>query len=268
MPTAWLANHNATHNLSWDNVQWSQATSLALPPQALGAPSEAYGLMPLTIQPSTAGSWVGRRAQGSPVNCDDAQLCIHSGGTHTECVAHISDRPRTISEVAPLQLLRAVLLDLPPRVDVHGGVYVHASDLRHAWAKTLAMTPGLPPPNAVVIRSRAASETPHQVWSGTNPPYFQPEALTFLVEAGVQHLVTDLPSLDPESDGGLLLSHHAFFGEAPRVSGRDQTATITELAWIPASLTPGIGLLRLDVLAWDSDAAPSRPVYYPIIPNG
>lgn len=268
MPTAWFTQNSASTHLSWDSVQWEQATSLALPPQPGGGVTEAYGLSPLTIQPSKAGGWVGRRAQGSPVNCDDAQLCIHSGGTHTECVAHISDHALTIAEVAPLQLLRAMMIEIPPQANTQGDLTIHADALHAAWTEALAPHRGLPNPNAVIIRSRAASEPPHHVWSGTNPAYFQPEALRFLVEAGVEHLVTDLPSLDPESDGGALVAHHAFFGEAPAAPGRALSATVTELAWVPASLSPGIGLLRLDVLAWASDAAPSRPIYYPIVSAG
>jgi hypothetical protein len=39
---------------------------------------------------------------------------------------------------------------------------------------------------------------------------------------------------------------------------------VTELAWVPDSVPDGLYLLDLQVPAFASDAAPSRPVLYPV----
>ena len=39
------------------------------------------------------------------------------------------------------------------------------------------------------------------IYSGSNPTYFEPEAIALLVNAGIKHLLTDLPSVDREEDG-------------------------------------------------------------------
>lgn len=265
MPLLWFGDsEHPSAPFQWHDVQWQQATSLALPAKSNGNTTAAYGLMPLRITPSQAGSWIGRRSEGSSVNCDDAQLCIHSGGTHTECAAHISDQSFGIADIAPLRLLRCVLLDVAPE-STPAGFAVLRGSLQRAWEHVLSEPSKRPAPQAIIVRSRRPSEVPHRNWSGSQPPYFSPEAMEFLVEQGIEHLVTDLPSLDPEVDGGALRAHRAFFGLAPLHTARIHAATVTELAWIPESLRPGVGLLRLDVMAWNSDAAPSRPIFYPIL---
>ena len=98
-------------------------------------------------------------------------------------------------------------------------------------------------------------------YSGQNPAYLDSGAVQFLVENGCKHLVLDLPSVDRESDEGRLLGHKAFwtFPENPRME-----CTITELAYIPTDVKDGLFLLNLQVAPFENDAAPSRPVLYPL----
>jgi len=44
----------------------------------------------------------------------------------------------------------------------------------------------------------------------------------------------------------------------------DYTRTITELIYVPNSVTDGEYLLELQVAAFENDASPSRPVLYNI----
>lgn len=253
--------------IPWDCVRWSDAEHLALPAPQPGEFTDAYGLSPLELTPSRVGDWVGSRNQGASVNAYDAQLSIHGAGTHTECAAHVSDLPLSIADVAPLGLLVARLIDVAP-AQVGDDQVITRKHLRDAWNSGDTTTADTPAPVAVIIRSRPLDSAPHRRWSGTHPPYFAPDALQFLVSHGIEHLVTDLPSVDPERDGGKLLAHRQFFGFEGADRERAQRATITELAWIPASLSPGLGVLRLDVLAWPTDAAPSRPIFYPLSVRG
>lgn len=227
-----------------------------------GARPRAYGLQPLTLSPSTSGSWVGSRAQGASVNCDDAQLSIHAAGTHTECVAHVSDLPVTIAEVAPLTLLRAMLVTLIPEQTAKGDRVISAQALETALSALEGRTI-----DALIVRTLPQDQDALRDWSGTNPPFFAREAMIALAQREILHLITDLPSVDQEVDGGLLVGHRAFFGLWPKgAPERPYRATITELAVIPPELDDGFGVLRLDVMAWPSDAAPSRPIFYPLAP--
>jgi hypothetical protein len=77
-----------------------------------------------------------------------------------------------------------------------------------------------------------------------------------LVDHGINHLLIDLPSIDPEVDGGALAAHRALWAE-----GGDHR-TITELIRVPEALPDGLYLLNLQVAPFENDAAPSRPVVF------
>jgi hypothetical protein len=92
--------------------------------------------------------------------------------------------------------------------------------------------------------------------------------MEWIVERGVSSLVVDLPSLDRAIDGGALAAHRIYwglpFGERdPRLAARSR-ALVTELAYVPPAVPDGLYLLDLHVPAFGADAAPSRPVLYPI----
>jgi arylformamidase len=151
---------------------------------------------------------------------------------------------------------------------------------------------------ALIIRSRpgttlAAAQSLDQ--SGANPPYLAPSAMRWALARGARHLLTDLPSADKEEDGGALLAHRAWWGLPPRDSVMDASIaatrplcsrTITELCFVPgppvleapaagyaatvevgATRTPvadGPYLLSLQVAPIALDAAPSRPLLFPL----
>ncbi len=86
-------------------------------------------------------------------------------------------------------------------------------------------------------------------------------------EHDIHHVVVDTPSLDRLDDGGALSAHRAFFGlelGQTRLQGHKPRRTITELSLIPDAVADGPALLLLEVAPFESDAAPSRPVLFPL----
>ena len=98
-------------------------------------------------------------------------------------------------------------------------------------------------------------------YSGSNPAYLSEDAAAWMAEAGVNHLLLDLPSVDREDDGGKLLAHHAFW-KYPFDTRRN--ATITELIFVQDSIPDGTYLLNLQIASFENDASPSKPVLYKI----
>jgi hypothetical protein len=90
----------------------------------------------------------------------------------------------------------------------------------------------------------------------------------WIVARDVASLVVDLPSLDRADDGGTLAAHRVFWGLPPGARDARQAqrgrALVTELAYVPESAPDGLYLLELHVPAFGADAAPSRPVLYPV----
>jgi hypothetical protein len=82
-----------------------------------------------------------------------------------------------------------------------------------------------------------------------------------LAENGVQHLLTDLPSVDREEDAGAMAAHKAFwqYPHSPRLQ-----ATISEMVFVPNEAKDGLYFLNLQIASFESDASPSKPILYPL----
>jgi hypothetical protein len=79
---------------------------------------------------------------------------------------------------------------------------------------------------------------------------------------GFKHVLTDLPSIDKESDEGRLAAHKNWFlvnGNAPL------DRTITELIYVPNSIADGNYVLNIQVPKIETDAVPSRILVYPCV---
>ncbi|MDP4629991.1 MAG: cyclase family protein [Flavobacteriales bacterium] len=113
---------------------------------------------------------------------------------------------------------------------------------------------------ALIIRTKPNdhSKTKRQ-YSGTNFPYLTIGAMQRIVDAGVQHLLVDLPSVDREEDGGALAAHHLFWNVPAEPNFQK---TITELIYVPNEISDGNYILNLQVSNFANDAAPSRPMLF------
>lgn len=220
----------------------------------------AFFIAPAEFAPIRVGDFVGAVAEGGSANCEVLTLCAHGNGTHTECVGHITEERVVLGDV-----LREFWFDAQVvTVDIGSVGFVRLADVK-SW-KLLGT-------KALVVRSIPNDiEKKKQVWSGNQAPYFEPSALAFLREAGIIHLLTDFPSVDPEEDEGKLSAHHEWWGVPQRMMGGNVSrlgaahprlgATITELIYVPVSVADGLYLLNLQVPNLCTDAVPSRPVLY------
>lgn len=212
---------------------------LSIPLEFDGRQPNAFGLPPATAQTVVA------TAEGGPVNCVTVTLNPHGNGTHTECAAHVFSTQRSVATEAPLAPVGACLLT----VSAEDGA-VQAEALEAALIAVPAEFRG-----AVVLRTGVRD--PWANHTGANPTWLHPDAARVLRKYEVQHLLVDVPSVDPEDDGGAVLAHKIFFECA------DQRRTITEMVRIGAA-PDGLYVLALQVPAFIQDAAPSRPVLFPV----
>ena len=216
----------------------------------------------------------GTVERGGSCNCEQITLIPHCNGTHTECAGHVTRERLDAWRVAPAGLLPAVLLSVMPEppgdegsdpVPQPGDRLITHRALTQAWPASVPFTP-----HAVVIRTLPNSPEKRACdYTGEVPPYLSQEAAMLLVGRGVLHLVVDVPSIDRTHDAGRLTAHRLFFGlprGAVRLAAASRaSATITELAFIPDSITDGAYLLELQVPALSGDAVPSRPLLYVVM---
>ena len=113
---------------------------------------------------------------------------------------------------------------------------------------------------ALIIRTKPNDHSKVQrQYSGTNFPYLTLGAMQRIVDAGAQHLLIDLPSVDREEDGGALAAHHLFWNVPAEPNFQK---TITELIYVPNEIADGMYVLNLQVSNFANDAAPSRPMLF------
>lgn len=249
---------------------------LAIPLQFAGAQPSFFAAEPARAAPLRAGGFTGDVRLGASCNCGVYTLAPHCHGTHTECAAHVTMGGEHIAALTPVSPSLTVLLSVRPVAlgSASDADAVHASASDPVITRELlaaAAAPWLADPwVALVIRTLPNDPSKLQrVYAGPCPaPYFLPDAMEWIVERGVSSLVVDLPSLDRAEDGGALAAHRIYWGlpfdeRDPQLAARGR-ALVTELAYVPPAVPDGLYMLDLHVPAFGADAAPSRPVLYPI----
>jgi arylformamidase len=118
----------------------------------------------------------------------------------------------------------------------------------------------------VIIRTSPNSENKKsRDYMKETPSFFSIEAMEYLVSLGIQHLLLDTPSVDRLFDDGHLSAHNIFWETKGKAFNLNtQNKTITEMIFAPDYLEDGAYLLNLQIPAFVSDAAPSRPILYKI----
>lgn len=237
---------------------WSADTingiDLSNPVSRDGQGVEAYYIPPASFTPFKAGDFVGSIELGGSCNCESIAFCAHGNGTHTENASHVMINVDPISQMPWTGLMMARLISIEPVAMPSGDLCIQYSQLVDRLNE-LSET-------ALIVRTLPNnSSKKERHFSGSNPPYFEAEALQYVKEKGVLHLLFDMPSVDREEDGGIMAAHKHFFTDQ---SGARLGATITELIFVPEQAEDGIYLLNLQIPSMQTDAVPSRPIIYPI----
>lgn len=237
-----------------DYIETSEGIDVSIPMGGTAADAKAWYVNSPVIEPVRANGFVGSVAEGGSVNFRNIFFNPHGNGTHTECLGHITKEVYSINEHLKEFIVEALLVSVTPETIENGDHVITKELLKNAIGNKTA--------SALLIRT--LPNTPSKLtndYSSTNPAYMDVRCVDVLNEAGIEHLLLDLPSVDRESDNGVLAMHHAFWQvpEDPQFH-----KTITELIFVPDTVLDGNYLLSLQVAPFENDASPSRPVLYPI----
>jgi kynurenine formamidase len=202
--------------------------------------------------PVIAGDFIGSTTKGGPLNFLNVRLNPHGNGTHTECVGHIAKEPYSINKSLNNFHFVAKLVSIYPMRDVNNDRVIMKKQVEEVLQKEEF--------EALIIRTMPNDELKLRTnYSGSNPPYVHHEAIAYLVECGVKHLLIDLPSVDREEDEGKLLAHKAFWQYPDKVR---KNCTISELIFVENEIKNGIYLLNIQIASFEIDVSPSKPVLY------
>jgi arylformamidase len=244
------------------SVDLAEAKPISVAIDAAQPGPRCFYAPPFRIEPVIADGFVGDIAAGGLVNFKNIFINPHGNGTHTECVGHILDGPYTIHECLTRAHFLAVVLSVTPTLTDNGDQMITGTLLEECWQKTVHGTTSPPPLEALIVRTLPnGPEKKRMDYSGTNPPFFTAEAMHWIGRKQIDHLLTDLPSVDREEDDGLLLAHKAFWGVPDSVQLHK---TITELIFVDNSVEDGIYLCTIQIAPFQLDVSPSRICVYSI----
>ena len=237
-------------------IDTSEPIDLAIPLVNSEENPTAWYVNAPVFDPVMTENYTGSIKEGGSVNFRNILFNPHGHGTHTECLGHITKQVHSVNQVLTTYFFDAELVSVLPRRivqktgDIDFVITADQVDLSNFDGK------------ALLIRTlpNNASKTRRQ-YSSSNPPYLDVACVKKFIQAGVEHLLIDLPSVDRESDEGKLVFHHAFW-EVPENPNFNRT--ITELIYVDNSIEDGQYILNLQMAAFNNDAAPSRPVLYRI----
>ncbi len=240
-----------------------------------GPQPNAFGVALATAQPYGTPPYIGDVQQGGSCNYEQYTLVPHCNGTHTECVGHLTQERIHVNAVLkePIHLARLVTVwpelasstreGTDPAPQPNDQLITRAM-LAAAWGKEEV------DPTAIVIRTQPNGEYKRSAdYPGGNtaqPPYFTREAMQWLVDKNVQHLLVDTPSVDRLSDEGRLTTHRTWWGlpagSQHYTDAKRPEATITEFIFVPDAVADGLYVVHIQIPSFSSDAAPSRIFLY------
>lgn len=222
--------------------------------------------------------FIGDTEQGGSCNVNELSLNPHCNGTHTETIRHICDQESPLSlpisaiEIPPL--MPCALITITPENGIKSGEeYTPALQANDLLITRNLLASKLAPFSNAQLQSVAIRTLPNNaekcvaVYSKDNQPaFFSREAIHYLNERGVQHLLVDIPSIDRLHDDGLLTCHHLFWqvieSQHQPTTNSLVNKTITEMAYFEEQIGDGFYFINLQIPAFVNDAAPSRPVLY------
>lgn len=257
-----------------------QSFDISIPLDFNGPQPNHFGAPRARAVPLEAGEFVGDTRQGGSCNCETLVLTPHCNGTHTECIGHVTGERISVADQARDALLGAAVLSTGlvsaescgERADPMpqpGDQLVTAAELERAAAR-LGGGVALAGVRALVLRTlpNDAEKASRDYGESPTPAFLTLDAIRWIVELGVRHLLVDLPSVDRSHDQGRLSAHRVFWGLAPGAtegaSASRPDATITEMVFVTDTVADGLYALSLQIAPFVTDAAPSRPLLFPL----
>ncbi|MEZ4846612.1 MAG: cyclase family protein [Bdellovibrionota bacterium] len=247
-----LEIHNAPGTIQFDSTQ---GIDLSIP-ISFNTPVRAFNTGAPSRKSYEVDSYIGSVERGGSSNCDVVEFIPHCHGTHTECIGHITHKKTNVRDALEenIFLAKLVTIDCTLNMEITSSAIAQVGDLSGATALIIRTLP-----NDISKKTKSYSDA---------APYFSAEAIDWISRKEVSHLLFDSPSIDPMWDEGKMLAHRRFWNVEP---GQTQPSiashmhkTVTELLFIPSHVKDGFYVLDLQVSNFELDAAPSRPMIYPI----
>ena len=250
-------------------VDFSKGIDISIPMLFNSKQPNTYDVNKATSKPYKDGQFIGDTRKGGPCNFETYNLTPHCNGTHTECIGHITKERISILQALQQEMIVSQLISI--EVEKSNENYIpklNPEDLV-ITKKQLKLKMKNIDSNflqALIIRTLPNSERKKERNYMKEPsPFFSIEAMKYIINLGVKHLLVDTPSVDRLFDDGILSAHNIFWQTKDKnlnINALDKT--ITEMIFVPDNIKDGKYLLNLQFAPFVADAAPSRPILYKI----
>jgi kynurenine formamidase len=236
-------------------VDFSAGHSIAIPLDPHGAQPSFFTDQPATATPLESGDFFGKVAGGGSCNAEVLSFTPHCHGTHTECMGHITHDAGVVQEMIYPGPVVALLVSLAgdPGQSINRDRVETAVNLgcEALVIRTL--------PNNAEKCSRNYADQPAY-------PVLPREAMLWLSNLSLKHLLIDTPSIDAADDGGVLANHRTWWlpQKPPNRILDPARRSITEMIYVENDIPDGEYWLQLELSPIHSDATPSRPILYPM----
>jgi arylformamidase len=255
------------------NVVTENSLNISIPLDFYGSQPNAFGVEKATSTPCQSENLIGDTRRGGSCNFEQIKLIPHCNGTHTECVGHITDERISVNECLQDTFILANLISVEPEnardADESYVVDLNEDDrlITRKLLKRSKVEGQRSKVEGLIIRTIPNYKNKlSQTYLDEIPPFFSTEAMQFINEISVKHLLVDLPSIDRIYDEGKLSNHRIFWnveqGKFEINENSFSNKTITELIYVPDEIEDGLYLLSLQIPPFVADAAPSRPLLF------
>jgi len=251
------------------SIDFSEGIDISIPLFFNGEQPNTYGVDKASSKAYKDGQFIGDTRKGGPCNFETYSLTPHCNGTHTECIGHITiERVDILSSLNEEIIASTVISVLPKKSNENYIPDLSSEDLVITKTDLEAQLKNANSEflKALIIRTLPNFEKKKQRdYTNNAPAFLSIEAMQYIVGLGVEHLLVDTPSVDRLFDEGRLSSHNIFWETKNKEFNlTTKHKTITEMIFVPEDVKDGTYLLNLQIPAFVSDAAPSRPILYRI----
>ncbi len=262
---------NQTYRIDLENP-----LDISIPLKFNGAQPNAYGVEKACSTPCESGELVGDTRRGGSCNFEQIRFIPHCNGTHTECVGHITTERISVHECLRDAFIPATLISVETENAAQSNEsYAVELDEKDKLITRRAIEKSLENSDVNFRRGLIVRTLPNdesklaQTYFDEIPPFFSTEAMRFISDLKVKHLLVDTPSIDRIYDKGKLANHRIFWNvESDTFEAGERSLlnnTITELIFAPDEIADGKYLLNLQIAPFAADASPSRPQLFRLI---
>ena len=249
------------------NVDFSKGIDISIPLNFNGEQPNTYGVDKAIAKPYHDGQFIGDTRKGGPCNFETYSFTPHCNGTHTECIGHITNERIDILSSLNEGMIPSTLISITPKATDENYIPDLNSEDLVITQEDLELQ--LKDINSNFLRGLIVRTLPNSEskksrdYMKDNSSFFSIEAMRYIVSLGVEHLLIDTPSVDRLLDEGNLSAHNIFWETQGKIFNLNaKNKTITEMIFASDNIKDGSYLLNLQIPAFVSDAAPSRPILY------